>query len=124
MKIVRKFRPLTVRPKALAPWVYKSSIRREELRDDDLYAVMTYNIVRGYYKTKVFEGFRLKYGDLRSLGITVRERQRSKTLVVGGPKYTFVYVKNDTGFEAQHVDVRKWEGSAQTINRVLGWENI
>ena len=110
--------------KIVRPHVHQSRLDLSDIRDDDLYAVSTYSLSRGYYKTKVFEGYRLKYeDDLRSLGIIIRRRQAgSVPLRVGGTKTTFIQVSKDFGFDAQWVDPKKHaEASAETLNKRIGW---
>jgi hypothetical protein len=107
-------------------------IDQEEIHDDELYAVSVFVRSHGYHKTKVFEGFRIRYVNPKELGIICYSRDRFKPINLAekaaaiAQRKSFVFTTEDpsVGFDVQLVNPRKWEGTAHSINRRLGWENV
>lgn len=128
--VVPPKRTIRLRKEAHAPYIEQS-----ELYDNELYAVWVYvkptKHSGGYTKVKVMEGYRLKYGDPRDQGLVLHSRtvgsvNLSARKEAVSQNKSFVLWDDDPskGFDVQLVDPRKWKGTAATLNRRLGWENV
>ena len=122
----------TIRIRAKAHNAY---IEQKEIYDNELYAVSVYvkptKHSGGYTKIKVMEGYRLKFGDPRDQGLILHTRtvgkldlNARKEMVTQNKCFVLLDDDSTKGFDVQLVDPRKWRGTANSINRRLGWENV